>query len=178
MTAPDRPQTSFPTPHSCRHCAKFGIHLPDVSDEAQAGVKGIAHPPNPSQKRLAVQLFGSDFWTEEWTEYRDYFLQRTAGISFFDATKGDLERFAGDGCLLSQRFVASLGDELPQRHALGAKVIKSTHWSIELCMVDLDNLRWEVLLAEEDEEPDNTYSLLAQEGKLLTFKLKTRLELT
>ncbi|KAF2446809.1 HET-domain-containing protein [Karstenula rhodostoma CBS 690.94] len=164
MTTPDPSQPNFPTPHTCRHCSTFVIHLPDVSNEGQAGVECIAHPPNPSQERLAVQLFGNNFWTEEWTEYRNYFLQRTAGISFFDATEDDLKQFARDGCLLSQRCVASLGDELPDKYALGAMVLKSSRWSIELCKVDLEDLRCEMLLAEEDEEPDNTYSLLAREG--------------
>ncbi|KAK7189182.1 HET-domain-containing protein [Paraphaeosphaeria sporulosa] len=164
MATSNPTQASFPKPHACRHCSTFVVHLPDVSGEDAGGAECITHPTNPSQKRLAVQLFSEDFWTEEWAEYRNYFFQRTSGISFFDATKNDLERFASDGCLLAQRYVASLGDELPEKYAIGARVLKASHWSVELGRVDLEDLRWEMLLAEEEEEPDNTYSLLAREG--------------
>lgn len=164
MASPGQPQSSFPAPHTCHHCSNFVLYLTYVFDEAQANADYTAHPPNPSQEQLAGQLFGDDFLTEEWTDYRNYFFERTALFSFFDATKEDLERFARDGCLLSQRYVASFGDELPERCAFGAMVQRTDHRSIELGRLDLDDLRWEMLLAEDDEEPDNTCCLVAPKG--------------
>ncbi|KAL1605277.1 hypothetical protein SLS60_004825 [Paraconiothyrium brasiliense] len=164
MTTPAPQQASFPTPHTCHHCSTFIIHLIDESAVAEARDGQVSYPPNPSQERLALKLFGNDFWADEWTEYRNYFFQRTAGISFFDVSKTDLERFARQGCLLSRRYIESLrDDELPDRYAVGAMLVKGHAWSVELCSVDLDNWRVETLLAEGDEDPENTYSMLAEE---------------
>ena len=161
-------QPSFPTSHTCRHCSNFIIHLFDDPHEAQADAEFLLPPPNSSQERLAQQLFGNDFWAEEHTEYRNYFFQRTAGISFLDASKADLERFANDACLLSQRVIECLReDELPEKYALGVMLMKEHGWSVEMRIVDLEDLRSEMLLAEEDEEPDNIYSVLAEEGERL-----------
>lgn len=167
MAAQSSSPPSFPRPHTCRHCSTFVIHL---WDEVQPNDTAYPLPPNASQEQLASRLFGDDFWTEEWTEYREYFFRRTAGISFFNASKDELEQFANDGCLLSQRYVDSLrGQELPDNYALGVMVVKEHGWKLELRILDLEDLRSEMILAEEDEEPDNIYSMLAQEGKQVLF---------
>ncbi|KAJ4295421.1 hypothetical protein N0V90_007433 [Kalmusia sp. IMI 367209] len=168
MVSPSPQQPSFPPPHTCHRCSSFVIYLPDDSNEPpHIEDKPISFSPNPSQIRLALQLYGDDFWTAPWTEYRNYFFERTHGISFLNAGKEELEQWSEDECLLSKRFLTCLaGDEEGNEgYAIGAMVMKSSAWTVELCKVDLENLRWELLLGgEEEEDPGNVYSILAEGG--------------
>ena len=155
-------------PHTCFSCRKFVIHLFDELNQPPTD-SSIWYGPNPSQTSLARRLYGDRFWTPEWTEYREYFFERTTGISFFDVSKEDLSRYSDQGCLLSRRFLQCIrDDELPQSYAIGAKMLRP--YSVELCVVDLENLRWEMLLAgDDDEEPDNVYSVIVEKGVSLHF---------
>lgn len=165
------PRPSYPPPHTCPGCSNFTIYLPE--DTEGVGVDGVAvsRPPNPSQEQLACQLYGDEFWGPDWTDYRNYFFQITAGISFFLLDKeNDVRYWARRGCLLAHRFVDCLGDEDEHeetKYALGVKLFKETGWSAELGGLSLPNIAWEILLAEEDEDPGNVYSMLAETGKCI-----------
>ena len=163
MTAVGSQEPDDLLPHSCHHCKGFVVHLFDGPGEGRTDTP-IWHSPNPSQERLATNLYGDDFWTAEWAEYREYFFRRTNGISFLIVCKEDLKRFSADGCLLSRRFAQSLrDDELPRKYAIGMQM--PTAYSIELRALDLEGMTSEMLLGgDDDEDPDNVYTVMANRG--------------
>lgn len=150
------------TPHSCQYCSKFTVHLFDRISERR-NVKPIWDQPNTSQHRVASLLFGENLKSVELDyEYKEFY-RTSHGISFFDTDVNELKVFAKAGCILSDHLVKCLtkDDFLPAHYALGIHM--STAYSLEFIVYDLQNLSWETLLGpEDDEEPDNVYTILAQ----------------
>lgn len=158
-------QGGITTAHSCDHGKHFTVHLFDDVGELRTD-KPIWRNPNPSQTELALRIHGDDFWTIEWEAYRNHFLRATDGISFFNTSKSDLSLAVAAGCLLARRFLQCLrDDELPAQWAVGVKIV--TSYSLELGILDVETLRWEMLLGgDEDDEPDNVYSIVATKGAI------------
>ena len=154
--------------HQCRHCALFVVHLYDAMGEERTDTPSW-NAPNASQELLADNLFGNGSNFGEYiAQMRADFFRRTNGISFFPASLENLRWYSSDGCLLAQHLLRCLtkDDFLPDRFVVGARIL--TAYSLEFGILDLENLAWETLLGDEDDQlPDNVYTMIAAPGKQL-----------
>lgn len=157
------------TPHSCPNCSKFTVHLFDRISERR-NTKPVWDHPNASQRQQARLLFGEYVPSLEYHyEYKEFF-RTSDGISFFDTDIDELKSFAEAGCALSYHLVRCLtkDDSPPASYALGVHM--STSYSLEFLVYDFQNWSWETLLGpEDDEEPDNVYTILAPSGETYLF---------
>lgn len=162
MAATGHAERGISLPHSCNYCSTLKLHLFDRPAELRSETP-IWDRPNPSQDWLASILYGDDFWSREWASYRETFYSATHGISFFD-NRSVIKGIEDGRCLLAQRFLRCLReDEVPENFCTGARIL--TAYSLELGIFDTENLRWEMLLGgEDDEEPDNVYTILTEKG--------------
>jgi hypothetical protein len=159
------PWSGVSPPHSCRHCQRFIIHLYDKPAPNRYDKPGWSEP-NHSQLALAAKIFGTSHESEEIEAQREEFCLVTNGISLFDASLDDLARYSKDGCIFFNHFWQCMAkdDDYPSKFVIGARIL--TEYNLEFGFLDLDLLLWESLLGREDDEcPDNTYTMLSIPGQ-------------